>query len=291
MWINSGVFSQNGGCGYVLKPSSQRRADFNPLAVSSYDPSLDVELEVRIVAVRSLPPYKNGKAYAATVGLKIGGCALDDAPEVRTPASSSKGLLLQTWDIPAYAFTLSSWQTAHLDFVILAGKKNTVVGQAVIPMACVRTGLRAVPVKSEYGHPIPLCSILVDVSVTTNNNSQWRPVCAPTPRARRVHCHRVGRQRSGLSLDEGVEMEPQAGSTRQPSNMEAKKEIRRREIEARLKTYVAERVGKRAFRQSGDGSTDGEAMFLFFKEECADGDLGEWEREMLFRLLVRCFCI
>lgn len=55
VWFNEGLFKENGGCGYILKPFYMRsnyNQAFNPVENSPFNP---INLQIKIISARQLP--------------------------------------------------------------------------------------------------------------------------------------------------------------------------------------------------------------------------------------------
>jgi phosphatidylinositol phospholipase C, gamma-1 len=91
MQILMGKFRDNGGCGFILKPSFMLNDDYDP-----NDPSCvgleQVQVNLRIIAARHL--FKSGRTNLSSplVEVEVLGASYDSGLKCRTKAVSDNGL-------------------------------------------------------------------------------------------------------------------------------------------------------------------------------------------------------
>lgn len=91
MQILMGKFRDNGGCGYVLKPSFMLHEDYDPNEASSCDGLEQVLVTLRIIAARHL--FKSGRTNLSSplVEIEVLGASYDSGLKHRTKAIADNG--------------------------------------------------------------------------------------------------------------------------------------------------------------------------------------------------------
>eukprot|EP01133_Synstelium_polycarpum_P014595 gene14595-17256_t len=165
MWINQGMFQDNGGVGYVLKPECLLPGTGNGFDPSGYDrhPSSKYsKLKVSVISARQLPKYTKttkGEVIDPFVTLSIHG-AKSDVSEVKTKVIDNNGFN-PYWG-EEFEFSLIHSQ---LDLLLIRvddadkfGRHNR-IGHYCIRVENIRPGYRILRLKNDFGHVIPLCNI------------------------------------------------------------------------------------------------------------------------------------
>eukprot|EP00054_Salpingoeca_dolichothecata_P031739 m.264485 g.264485 ORF g.264485 m.264485 type:complete len:1303 (-) comp27854_c0_seq1:245-4153(-) len=180
MWINSGKFRLNGGCGYVLKPEVQRTVDkdrscsFNPYAFETYSKKCEsLTLKLTILSARHL--LKPGRGSASPfVEIEVIGVP-NDAQKYKTQTASHG--FNPTW-METVTFQVDMPELATLLFTVqdedVFGDAS-VIGQCALPLGnqqygTLRQGYRSVMLKNLYNEPMDLCSILIHVESMFGGN-------------------------------------------------------------------------------------------------------------------------
>ena len=154
MWLNRGRFAENGGLGYVLKPPHMR---------GTGPPLPPARLAVTVLSCQRLP--NNNASYDIADVYVSAAVHAVDAREQRTQTVGNNGLN------PAYGsdgagerleFGVAEPEVAVLRLVAWDDDfgKDEVLGQFCLPVACVRTGVRHVPLYDAHNTRFQFASLL-----------------------------------------------------------------------------------------------------------------------------------
>ncbi|XP_010213678.1 PREDICTED: 1-phosphatidylinositol 4,5-bisphosphate phosphodiesterase delta-4 [Tinamus guttatus] len=143
MDLNDGLFSQNGHCGYVLKPSFMRDEGtlFNPSDPSTWESHGPVTLTIQVISGQQLPKVANSKDEAVIdplVRVEIHGVPADQAHQ-ETKYIENNGFNPR-WD-ETLQFQLRVPELALVRFVVEDYDKtsrNDFVGQFTLPFANIK---------------------------------------------------------------------------------------------------------------------------------------------------------
>uniref|UniRef100_A0A8C1U3M2 Phosphoinositide phospholipase C n=1 Tax=Cyprinus carpio TaxID=7962 RepID=A0A8C1U3M2_CYPCA len=169
MDLNDGLFSQNGHCGYVLKPAFMRNIDerFDPENPQNggYKP---LSLSIQVISGQQLPKVniKEGSIIDPLVRVEIHGVPLDQAKQ-ETRYIDNNGFNPVWYD--TLQFTIHIPELALVRFVVEdydKTSKNDFVGQFTLPFTCIQPGYRHIHLLSKDGTSIPPSSLFVHVRIT-----------------------------------------------------------------------------------------------------------------------------
>jgi len=169
----TGLFSLNGSCGYVLKPPYLRNVLEDGQAVAAAPPK-PIYLEVRVVAARAVPGLEDLLPMGPVVlGASLWGAPADCARQDYQPIKPT-GLVLHWPDAAGLGFNVAAPQAAIL-VVELHELDNTAGGYKRVaffaaPVHGLRQGLRWLPLLSAQGGRWPtihgaLSGMLAHISV------------------------------------------------------------------------------------------------------------------------------
>eukprot|EP01104_Vermistella_antarctica_P014351 TRINITY_DN4494_c0_g3_i1.p1 TRINITY_DN4494_c0_g3~~TRINITY_DN4494_c0_g3_i1.p1 ORF type:complete len:923 (+),score=235.93 TRINITY_DN4494_c0_g3_i1:134-2902(+) len=182
MWVNQGKFSDNGNCGYVIKPPPLRQTvtPFNPdnLPVGS-DSSKIESMDIEIISARLLPhgikiekgtTSKNftkggGELHAIAspwIEVEVLGTGEDTSKRAKSTKRTPNNGLNPAWE-EKFKFKFKMSELATLLFVAMDGKSK--LGYYSIPVEAIRPGYRILPLKYPNGRLIEMCDILVHVDL------------------------------------------------------------------------------------------------------------------------------
>uniref|UniRef100_A0AAX7V6X9 Phosphoinositide phospholipase C n=1 Tax=Astatotilapia calliptera TaxID=8154 RepID=A0AAX7V6X9_ASTCA len=140
MDVNDGLFSQNGCCGYVLKPSFMREADvrFDPEMPQKRDHYHPVVLTVQVISGQQLPKVniKEDSIVDPLVRVEVHGVPMDQAKQ-ETRYIENNGFNPMWYD--TLHFTIHTPELAMVRFVVEdydKTSKNDFVGQYTLPLSC-----------------------------------------------------------------------------------------------------------------------------------------------------------
>ncbi|NWI03509.1 PLCD4 phosphodiesterase, partial [Tichodroma muraria] len=171
MDLCDGLFSQNGCCGYVLKPAFMRDKEslFNPSDPSSWESPGPITLTIQIISGQQLPKVANSKEGAIIdplVRVEIYGVPADQAHQ-ETKYIENNGFNPR-WD-ETLQFQLHVPELALIRFVVEDYDKtsrNDFVGQFTLAFANIKPGYRHIHLLSKDGTSIPPSSLFVHIRIT-----------------------------------------------------------------------------------------------------------------------------
>ncbi|KAF1528541.1 UNVERIFIED_CONTAM: 1-phosphatidylinositol 4,5-bisphosphate phosphodiesterase delta-4, partial [Eudyptes pachyrhynchus] len=171
MDLCDGLFSQNGRCGYVLKPPFMRDEEtlFNPSDPSSREGPGPITLTIQVISGQQLPKVANSKDGAVIdplVRVEIHGVPADQAHQ-ETKYIENNGFNPR-WD-ETLQFQLHVPELALVRFVVEDYDKtsrNDFVGQFTLAFANIKPGYRHIHLLSKDGTSIPPSSLFVHIHIT-----------------------------------------------------------------------------------------------------------------------------
>ncbi|XP_066467733.1 1-phosphatidylinositol 4,5-bisphosphate phosphodiesterase delta-4 [Tiliqua scincoides] len=170
MDLCDGLFSQNGSCGYVLKPSFMRDAetDFTPENPQRRGDGSPLSIAVKVISGQQLPKIPNSKEGSIVdplVRVEIHGVPGDSAKQ-ETKYIENNGFNPQWGE--SLRFTVCVPELALLRFVVEDYDKtsrNDFVGQYTLPLTSVKAGYRHIHLLSKDGTGIPPASLFVHIQL------------------------------------------------------------------------------------------------------------------------------
>ncbi|NXA22799.1 PLCD4 phosphodiesterase, partial [Ibidorhyncha struthersii] len=171
MDLCDGLFSQNGRCGYVLKPPFMRDEEtlFNPSDPGSREGPGPITLTIQVISGQQLPKVANSKDGAVIdplVRVEIHGVPADQARQ-ETKYIENNGFNPR-WD-ETLQFQLHVPELALVRFVVEDYDKtsrNDFVGQFTLAFANIKPGYRHIHLLSKDGTSIPPSSLFVHIRIT-----------------------------------------------------------------------------------------------------------------------------
>ncbi|NWS58945.1 PLCD4 phosphodiesterase, partial [Chunga burmeisteri] len=171
MDLCDGLFSQNGRCGYVLKPPFMRDEEtlFNPSDPGSWESPGPTTLTIQVISGQQLPKVANSKDGAVIdplVRVEIHGVPADQARQ-ETKYIENNGFNPR-WD-ETLQFQLHVPELALVRFVVEDYDKtsrNDFVGQFTLAFANIKPGYRHIHLLSKDGTSIPPSSLFVHIRIT-----------------------------------------------------------------------------------------------------------------------------
>ncbi|KFO84325.1 1-phosphatidylinositol 4,5-bisphosphate phosphodiesterase delta-4, partial [Buceros rhinoceros silvestris] len=168
MDLCDGLFSQNGCCGYVLKPPFMRDEEtlFNPSDPGSWEGPGPITLTIQVISGQQLPKVANSKDGAVIdplVRVEIHGVPADQARQ-ETKYIENNGFNPR-WD-ETLQFQLHVPELALVRFVVEDYDKtsrNDFVGQFTLAFANIKPGYRHIHLLSKDGTSIPPSSLFVHI--------------------------------------------------------------------------------------------------------------------------------
>ncbi|KAJ8247070.1 hypothetical protein GJAV_G00258420 [Gymnothorax javanicus] len=170
MDLNDGLFSQNGRCGYVLKPKFLRSCESrfdpeNPRDCKEYQP---VRLAIQVISGQQFPKVskKEGSIVDPLVRVEVHGVPLDQSKQ-ETRHIDNNGFNPMWYD--TVQFQLHAPELALVRFVVEDydhASKNDFIGQYTLPFTCIQPGYRHVPLLSKDGTSLSPSSLFVHIRIT-----------------------------------------------------------------------------------------------------------------------------
>ncbi|XP_068459136.1 1-phosphatidylinositol 4,5-bisphosphate phosphodiesterase zeta-1-like isoform X2 [Clinocottus analis] len=163
MDLNDGRFQDNGGCGYVLKPSvlmsSQR--SFDPRC--SQHRLKPIQLLLKVISGSNLPSSRSGKPLDSFVRVETHGIASDSRR--KNTNSVKNNSLTPRWDTDIN-FSISVPELCLIRFCVREQTgllSSEFVGQYTLPFTSLKKGYRWVPLRSRDGCSLDPASLFVFV--------------------------------------------------------------------------------------------------------------------------------
>ncbi|KAM3724726.1 Inactive phospholipase C-like protein [Dirofilaria immitis] len=166
MDLQRGKFSENGGCGYVLKPSMMREEElYTPGDMLPIPPQI---LYLRILSGQQLPRPRGSTAKGNStdpyVVVEIFGSPTDCTEErTRTVKNGAN----PSFD-ESFQFEITVPEMALIRFLVLDDDfiDDDFIGQYTIPFECLKNGYRHVPLLNNEGEILENSTLFVHVAIT-----------------------------------------------------------------------------------------------------------------------------
>ncbi|KAK1790154.1 hypothetical protein P4O66_014071 [Electrophorus voltai] len=197
MDLNQGLFSQNGMCGYVLKPFFLRHRDseFDPITLNRGPWLKHTEFRVMVISAQQLPKVnpKISSIVDPLVRVQIHGVPADMA-EKETDYIVNNGFN-PMWN-SYFQFDLSVPKLALVRFVVEdydAVSSNDFIGQCTIPFTSVQNGQKMYCLLPYWFHPQAIgmyrCSTRMEISSLQLDFlfTQWLPEPGIPGKENRIH--------------------------------------------------------------------------------------------------------
>uniref|UniRef100_A0A8C8DQC6 Phosphoinositide phospholipase C n=1 Tax=Oryzias sinensis TaxID=183150 RepID=A0A8C8DQC6_9TELE len=170
MDLNDGLFKQNGGCGYILKPDFMRDGNTHfcpekPEERRDYKPR---RLSIQVISGQQLPKVnqKEGSIVDPLVRVEIYGVPQDQAKD-ETSHINNNGFN-PVWNA-TLNFVIHTPELALVRFVVEdydKASRNDFIGQFTLPFTCIQPGYRHIHLLSKDGMAIPPSSLFVNISIS-----------------------------------------------------------------------------------------------------------------------------
>lgn len=162
MHINTAMFEENGGCGFVCKPdvlwdqSHLMYRRFNPLD-KEFDGLHSSQIVINVVSGQYVSQMTN--LFASTyVEVEMLGIPVDCSKK-RTKTIKKNGFN-PIWN-DTFFFKCMFHDLAFLKFSVFDADTHHIVSQRVIPLKCLRPGYRHVRLRSAINKPLSMASLFV----------------------------------------------------------------------------------------------------------------------------------
>uniref|UniRef100_A0A8C3A6D4 Phosphoinositide phospholipase C n=1 Tax=Cyclopterus lumpus TaxID=8103 RepID=A0A8C3A6D4_CYCLU len=169
--LHRGRFSQNGGCGYVLRPAVMRdEVSYFSAHTQGRVPGVPAQtLRIKVISAHNLPKPQGsgakGEVIDPYVVLELHGVPADCAEQrTRTAAQNQDDPLFDE----TFEFRVNMPELALLRFVVLDDDYigDDFIGQHSVAFECLQPGYRNVPLLGMAGDPLPHTSLFVHVVIT-----------------------------------------------------------------------------------------------------------------------------
>ncbi|KAK5890780.1 hypothetical protein CesoFtcFv8_014266 [Champsocephalus esox] len=170
MDLNDGLFAQNAGCGYVLKPAFMRdgNTQFSPEKPEERPGYTPMRLSIQVISGQQLPKVnqKEGSIVDPLVRVEIYGVPQDQAKE-ETSHINNNGFN-PVWN-ETLNFVIHTPELALVRFEVEDYDKtsrNDFMGQFTLPFTSIQAGYRHIHLLSKDGTAIPPSSLFVNISIS-----------------------------------------------------------------------------------------------------------------------------
>ncbi|KAM4561272.1 inactive phospholipase C-like protein 1 [Fundulus diaphanus] len=169
--LHRGRFSQNGGCGYVLRPAVMRdEVSYFSAHTHGCVPGVPPQtLRIKVISAHNLPKPQGsgakGEVIDPYVVLELHGVPADCAEQrTRTAAQNQDEPMFDE----TFEFEVNMPELALLRFVVLDDDYigDDFIGQYSVAFECLQPGYRNVPLLGLAGDPLPHTSLFVHVAIT-----------------------------------------------------------------------------------------------------------------------------
>ncbi|XP_030588258.1 1-phosphatidylinositol 4,5-bisphosphate phosphodiesterase zeta-1 isoform X2 [Archocentrus centrarchus] len=161
MDLNDGLFQDNGGCGYVLKPAVLMSSQMSFDPSSSRHNLKSTSLMLKVISGSTLPLPKSGKALDPFVRVEIHGIASDICRKSTHTVKNNS--LSPHWDTDM-AFKIRLPELCLIRFCVrdqTGFLSSEFVGQYTLPFNSLKKGYRWVPLQSKDGFSLDPASLFV----------------------------------------------------------------------------------------------------------------------------------
>ncbi|KAK5980401.1 hypothetical protein GCK32_008697 [Trichostrongylus colubriformis] len=155
--LQEGRFSENGGCGYVLKPAIMNEDLF---IASEKPPTTPQILHLRVLSGQQLPRPRNSNAKVILI--------IMDEEEINTCSQLSIISGHNPSFDESFQFQVSVPELALVRFLVLDDDfiGDDFIGQYTVPFECLQPGFRHVPLLNNEGDPLPNATLFVHIAIT-----------------------------------------------------------------------------------------------------------------------------
>jgi len=168
--LNDGRFRENGGCGYVLKPSVLMMKE------KLTEPSAALRLSIRVLSGSCLPKPKGrrtGDCIDPYVKVAVYDVANSEREKKETISFHQTDAVLQNgffpiWSQEKFKFTVYNWSAAMLQLTVHDKTRDEFIASASIPISCLRGGIRSVKLydsTNTRSGAIDFASLLLDIKI------------------------------------------------------------------------------------------------------------------------------
>ncbi|BFZ13127.1 hypothetical protein BsWGS_16166 [Bradybaena similaris] len=178
MQINQAMFTQNGRCGYVLKPRFMNTSHYNPSDMMSLKKDVEaVVLTVTVLGGRNLGNITSAVGVMQPfVMVEVLGLPLDCQTE-RTKISQDKNVLNPVWKNEVFVFHVSCPDLSFIRFEVGSEVSQAAcLGQATFHLKSIRQGYRNVPLQNVYSEPLASSSLLVHINIRNPKEEEEKNV-------------------------------------------------------------------------------------------------------------------
>ncbi|XP_066474055.1 inactive phospholipase C-like protein 1 isoform X2 [Tiliqua scincoides] len=174
MDLHTGWFLQNGGCGYVLRPSVMREeVSYFSANTKGIVPGVSPQvLHVKIISGQNFPKPKGacakGDILDPYVCIEVHGIPADCAEQrTKTVQQNSDNPIFDE----SFEFQINLPELAMIRFVVLDDDYigDEFIGQYAIPLECVQSGYRHVPLRSFVGDIMEHVTLFVHIAITNRS--------------------------------------------------------------------------------------------------------------------------
>jgi len=169
MWLNVGKFLDNGGSGYVLKPSFLRtpNSSFDPLEKRKVTRTLTIQIISGWLLPKTTGESKKGDVVDPYVKMYLFGVPQDQKKE-KTKVFQNNGFH-PVWK-EEFKFQISVVELANLLFVVADKQVKGwgFIGQFALPVSTIKSGFRSIPLRNQQGQYFADSTLFVKIDINQN---------------------------------------------------------------------------------------------------------------------------
>ncbi|RWS30766.1 1-phosphatidylinositol 4:5-bisphosphate phosphodiesterase classes I and II-like protein, partial [Leptotrombidium deliense] len=162
MQLNLGLFEYNCRSGYLLKPDFMRRADrkFDPFTESTVDGIIAGTVAVKIISGQFLCDKRTG----TFVEVDMFGLPADTVRRRRTKIVAANGIN-PVYDEEPFVFKKVVLPELACLRIAAYEENSKFLGHRILPVVGLRPGYRHISLRNEYGQPLHLATLFVQITV------------------------------------------------------------------------------------------------------------------------------
>lgn len=231
MDLHTGWFLQNGGCGYVLRPSVMREeVSYFSANTKGIVPGVSPQvLHVKIISGQNFPKPKGacakGDVIDPYVCLEVHGIPADCSEQrTKTVQQNSDNPIFDE----SFEFQINLPELAMIRFVVLDDDYigDEFIGQYTIPVECLQPGYRHIPLRSFVGDVMQYVRLFVHIAITNRSGGGKAPKRSLTARIGKKTKHYTMLKHTSLkSVDDifKIAVHPLEEATDMRENMQVRK--------------------------------------------------------------------
>ncbi|XP_050438662.1 uncharacterized protein LOC126844474 isoform X2 [Adelges cooleyi] len=166
MHLNTAMFEQNGGCGYVLKPEMMHDPahnmfrKYNPFA-KGFCGTHTIQLHLNIVSGQYVSPAGE---YRSNVYVEVMIIGIPNDESKKKTQTVSNNSVNPMWN-EEFSFRVLFDELAFVRFVVYDASSNHPLCQRIVPLKCLRLGYRHLYMRDMHNRPLPLAKLFIHTHI------------------------------------------------------------------------------------------------------------------------------